>query len=119
MCAVSKIEQPENINWLGIAPFTPSSRDTQLHKLAMEHKAKYKASTSSITGLFSHIYQVKRTRACALHKSFVQVSLAQPCSKGRKHVYQYQNVTDVIINSTHLISSTLNIIFKLLFFKLE
>jgi len=55
---VSKIEQPEAINWNSIPPFTPSSKDEHLHMIAKRVKAKFKASTSSISGLLGHIYQV-------------------------------------------------------------
>jgi len=55
---VRTIVQPKDINWDAIAPFTPPSYDDTLHELAVKHKSKYKASTSSITGLLSHVYQV-------------------------------------------------------------
>lgn len=58
MLAVSKIEQPGAINWASIPPFTPTSQDVHLHQIALKSKSKYKASTSSISGLFSHVYQV-------------------------------------------------------------
>ena len=52
------IVQPKDINWEAIAPFTPPSRDSTLHELTLKHKAKYKASTSSITGLLGHVYLI-------------------------------------------------------------
>lgn len=55
---VRTIVQPKDINWEAVAPFTPPSFDDTLHELAVKHKSKYKASTSSITGLLSHVYQV-------------------------------------------------------------
>jgi hypothetical protein len=54
-----RIVQPEHINWEAIAPFTPASQDAVLHELAVSHGARYKASTSSITGLLSHVYQAR------------------------------------------------------------
>ena len=53
-----RIVQPEHINWEAIPPFTPASQDSVLHELTVTHGARYKASTSSITGLLSHVYQV-------------------------------------------------------------
>ncbi len=55
---VRTIVQPKDINWEAVAPFTPPSFDDTLHNLAVKHKVKYKASTSSITGLLSHVYQI-------------------------------------------------------------
>ena len=39
---VRTIVQPKDINWSGIAPFTPPSFDDTLHALALKHKLKYK-----------------------------------------------------------------------------
>jgi len=39
---VRTIVQPKDINWNGIAPFTPPSFDDTLHALALKHKSKYK-----------------------------------------------------------------------------
>ena len=41
-----------------VPAFVPPSFDDTLHALSLKHKVKYKASTSSITGLLSHVYQV-------------------------------------------------------------
>lgn len=55
---VRTIVQPQDINWEAVPAFVPPSFDDTLHALSLKHKVKYKASTSSITGLLSHVYQV-------------------------------------------------------------
>jgi len=55
---LKKIAQPDEINWAGIPPFIPPSQDAKLNKLAAEHGASFQASTSSISGLYSHAYML-------------------------------------------------------------
>mmetsp|Transcript_7465 Transcript_7465/g.11760 ORF Transcript_7465/g.11760 Transcript_7465/m.11760 type:complete len:328 (+) Transcript_7465:107-1090(+) len=53
-----KIEQPHRINWAALTTFVPPSNDPTLHRLTLEQNKKYKASTSSITGLLGSVFQV-------------------------------------------------------------
>lgn len=55
---LKRIAQPEEIDWDQISGFVPPSRDPALHALAVKHQRKYKASTSSFTGLLGHLYQI-------------------------------------------------------------
>jgi hypothetical protein len=59
---LQRIAQPDEIDWRKIEGFTPPSNDPRLHALATEHGLKFKASTSSITGLLGHIYQAIPSR---------------------------------------------------------
>lgn len=53
---LERIHQPEEIEWDNIAPFVTSSRDVGLLELTRKHRCQYMGSTSSMTGILSHIY---------------------------------------------------------------
>ena len=50
------IRQPQEIAWERIPPYTPASRDEALHEVAQAVGARYKASTSSMTGVLTALY---------------------------------------------------------------
>eukprot|EP00291_Cryptomonas_curvata_P016222 CAMPEP_0172155286 /NCGR_PEP_ID=MMETSP1050-20130122/2538_1 /TAXON_ID=233186 /ORGANISM="Cryptomonas curvata, Strain CCAP979/52" /LENGTH=718 /DNA_ID=CAMNT_0012824161 /DNA_START=44 /DNA_END=2195 /DNA_ORIENTATION=+ len=93
-----RIVQPERINWEAIPPFTPASRDASLHALAVSHRARYKASTSSITGLLSHCYQVvsnfRPVETRALSKSFKDASSSFTLTQLKKPVVVFLRPRD-------------------------
>jgi hypothetical protein len=69
-----RISQPEEINWKGVHGFTASSRDDALHTLAQQYRCTLKGSTSSVSGVLSHVYfalsNFKRVRTKLLSSHF-------------------------------------------------
>jgi hypothetical protein len=74
-----RISQPDEINWKGVHGFTASSRDDMLHQLAQQYSCNLKGSTSSVSGVLSHIYfalsNFKRVRTKLLSSHFKVILL--------------------------------------------
>jgi len=50
------IHQPEEVDFCRIPSYKPSSKDELLHSLAAQYNCRFKGSTSSVSGLLSHLY---------------------------------------------------------------
>ena len=53
---IQLIPNIQDFDFERLEPFTPSSRDTVLRDLALREKRTFAGSTSSLSGLLSHIY---------------------------------------------------------------
>jgi len=53
---LSRIHQPEEINFENFSPYIPPSLDKTLHNLGTEHNCMFVASTSSLTSLLVQMY---------------------------------------------------------------
>ncbi|PAV16908.1 Pet127-domain-containing protein [Pyrrhoderma noxium] len=62
-----------------LTPFMPSSRDTVMRNLALKQGKRFAGSTSSLTGLLSHIYYLMAPKC-----EFATSTLCDPFSKMKK-----------------------------------
>jgi hypothetical protein len=58
--ALSTLPYPAQFDFEKLRPFVPPSRDKSLQKLLKIHKRKFAGSTSSMTGMLSHIWVALR-----------------------------------------------------------
>ncbi|ORX46564.1 Pet127-domain-containing protein [Hesseltinella vesiculosa] len=53
---LEQLTQPDEFDYDALQPYRTSSKDSTLRDLAKKHEAKYIGSTSSVSGILSHVY---------------------------------------------------------------